>query len=250
MCARGMHERLQPCVITGRARLAARQQRRLDLGARRRWLRAHLLQRAVRGGGGALAGCRRGGRGGRAGRGGRERDSLPVRQPARGAHWRSACTAALLPAQRQVGAGLAWGGGQLAALHPLQQWLRAAPPRVAYKGPTAFATQGAAAFAHPRAAQRPCAFEAAAPHATLPGSSPMSPRSQAPHVVDGRRVRAGPCERRGRASVELRPTSRSPGCKWCPASMATAPHQPAWLLRRLVARLHTWEHSLGPRPAG
>lgn len=86
----------------------------------------------------------------------------------------------------------------------------------------------------------------------LPGSSPMSPRShsQAPHVVDGRRVRAGPCERRGRASVELRPTSRSPGCKWCPASMATAPHQPAWLLRRLVARLHTWEHSLGPRPAG
>ena len=187
MCARGMHERLQPCVITGRARLAARQQRRLDLGARRRWLRAHLLQRAVRGGGGALAGCRRGGRGGRAGRGGRERDSLPVRQPARGAHWRSACTAALLPAQRQVGAGLAWGGGQLAALHPLQQWLRAAPPRVAYKGPTAFATQGAAAFAHPRAAQRPCAFEAAAPHATTPRQQPHVATLPLPGTACGRR---------------------------------------------------------------
>ena len=50
-----LRQRLQPCVVAGRARLAARQQRRLDLGARRRRLRARLVQRALRGRRGALA---------------------------------------------------------------------------------------------------------------------------------------------------------------------------------------------------
>ena len=66
-------------------------------------------------------------------------------------------------------------------------------------------------------------------HATRQ-QSPVLPHPQASHVVDGRRVRAGPGERGDRASVELWPTSRPPGCKWRPASMATAPHQPVWLL--------------------
>ena len=110
------------------------------------------------------------------------------------------------------------------------------------KGMAAFATEGAAAFAHlcssttaTRRATNSVHSRLQLPHA-LPGchaprqQAPMLPSSQAPHVVDGRRVRAGPCERRGRASVELWPTSRPAGCKWCPASMATAPHPPAWLL--------------------